>query len=188
MSEAASALGGATFGGLVRIEEIGPLGMITLRGDLGAAKLKRAVRTVAGVEVPGPRGAAVADATGALWMSPDELLILVPHDEAAAAAEKLAKALSGTHHLVAEVSDARAAFRISGEDWRDVLAKLTPADLHPSAFGPGELRRTRLAQVPAAFWMVDEATVELVCFRSVARYVFDILTAAADSGASVDHY
>ena len=65
---------------------------------------------------------------------------------------------------------------------RGVLAKLTPANLHPDALATGEVRRTRLAQVPAAVWLRDEDTAELICFRSVARYVFDLLSNAARQG------
>ena len=182
MSEAISALPGATFEGLVRVEDAGLRGMVTLRGDLGAAKLRKAVKDIVGVPVPDTCRADVAGGKGVLWMSPDELMILVPYADAETAAAALGKALKGTHYLAVNVSDARAVFRISGEGWREVLAKLTPADLHPDAFGPGAVRRTRLAQVAAAFWMTDEASVDLVCFRSVARYVFDLLSSAGRTG------
>jgi sarcosine oxidase, subunit gamma len=188
MSEARSALPGASFHGLVRIEDAGLRGMVTLRADLSAAKVRAAVKKVAGVELPAMRRVTLDGARGALWMSPDELLLLVPHGEAALAVESLSKALAGVHHLAAEVSDARAVFRIEGAAWRDVLAKLTPADLRPGAFAPGEVRRTRLAQVPAAFWMTGAESVELVCFRSLARYVFDLLSNAADPAAPVGHF
>ncbi|MGC1503573.1 MAG: sarcosine oxidase subunit gamma, partial [Sulfitobacter sp.] len=46
-------------------------------------------------------------------------------------------------------------------------------------------RRTRLAQVPAAFWMPDAETVQIICFRSVAQYVFDVLNVAAQCGSEV---
>lgn len=188
MSEARSALPGAAFEGLVRVEDAGLRGMVTLRGDLGSAGLKKAVKEVAGVAVPDIRRAEFSGDRGALWMSPDELLVLVPHAEADDAAGALGKALKGTHHLAVNVSDARAVFRISGEGWREVLAKLTPADLHPDAFGQGEVRRTRLAQVAAAVWMSGEDRVDLVCFRSVAKYVFDVLSSAADVPAPVGHF
>ena len=86
------------------------------------------------------------------------------------------------------VSDARAVFRIKGPNTREVLAKLAPVDLSPQAFGPGMIRRTRLAQVPAAFWMEDTDTAQLVCFRSVAQYVFDLLKTAAQPGSEVGFY
>jgi len=39
-----------------------------------------------------------------------------------------------------------------------VMAKLAPVDLVPGQFEPGMIRRTRISQVPAAFWMKDEQT------------------------------
>lgn len=188
MSDPVSALGGARFHGLVDIAELPPRGMVTLRGDLSAAKLRKAAAALAGVDFPGPRGASVSGERGLLWLSPDEVMVLLPRDEAAAGVVTLSKALAGTHHMAADVSDARSLFRLSGGPVREVLAKLTPSDLHPDAFAPGEVRRTRLAQVAAAFWMTDADTVEVMAFRSVARYVFDLLANAADPAARVDHF
>ena len=52
-------------------------------------------------------------------------------------------------------------------------------DLSPAGFGPGEIRRTRLGQVAAAFWLTGEDAFELVCFRSVGGFVHDWLNTAA---------
>ncbi len=188
MSETVSALPGATYDGLVRIEERGPRGMITVKGDLASPALRAVVTDVAGVDFPGQREASYAGERGLLWMAPDELLVLVPHEAVREAVSTIADALTGDHHLVADVSEARACFGLSGPAARDVVAKLTPADLHPESFAPGALRRTRLAQVPAAFWMPYEDAFEVVCFRSVAVYVFDLLVAAADPAADVGHF
>ena len=186
MSEPVTALGGATFDGLVRVIELPPMGMVTRRVDLAAAKLKTAASDLAGIAFPETRGASVKEGRAILWMSPDEVLILLPRAEAAAAAASLSRGLKGTHHMAVDVSDARSLFRLDGEGAREVLAKLTPADLHPDAFGPGEVRRTRLGQVAAAFWVAEANAIELVAFRSVARYVFDLLANAADPAARVD--
>ena len=189
MSEARSALQGASFDGFVRIEEAGFRGLVTLRADLDAAKARKAVKAAVGVDMPGPRRAVLAGGKGALWMSPDEILLVMPHGDASGAVAALSRALADTHHLAANVSDARAAFRITGDldACREVLAKLTPADLRPGAFEEGEVRRTRLAQVAAAFW-IEEGGITLVSFRSVARYVFDLLANAAASGGEVRHW
>lgn len=188
MSEARSALEGRSFDGIARIEDMGLCGMITLRGDLDDGTLQTAVTSVAGVDFPGRRKASLVDGRGLLWMSPDELMVLLPHADASQAADTLAQALQGTHHLVAEVSDARAVLRVSGPAAREVLAKLTPADVSPAAFGPGEICRTRLAQAAAAFWMSGEDSLDVVCFRSVAQYVFDLLATAAAPGGEVGHF
>jgi sarcosine oxidase subunit gamma len=188
MSEPVSPLGGATFEGLARITELPPRGMVTLKGDLSSAKLRTAAAKLAGVDFPGPRGAALGQERALLWMAPDEVMVLLPRAEAAEGAATLARALSGTHHLAVDVSDARCLFRLEGAGAREVLSKLTPADLHPDAFGPGEVRRTRLGQVAAAFWMPGPESVEIVAFRSVARYVFDLLANAAAPDARVEYF
>ena len=79
----------------------------------------------------------------------------------------------------------RACVTLDGAAARDVLAKLTPADVGPVGLPTGRVRRTRLGQVPVAFW-VREGRIELVCFRSVATYVFDLLADAADPDAALD--
>jgi sarcosine oxidase subunit gamma len=184
MSEAVSALNGAVFEGYVKVSEPGLRGMVALRADLSLPKVKAAVKKVAGVDVPGMRKIALKDGKGAGWMSPDELLILVPYAEAGATVEALSTALKGVHHLAADVSDARATFRVEGEAAREVLAKLSPTDMAPDRFAEDELRRTRLAQVAAAFW-VEDGGFTVVCFRSVAAYVFELLKLSATPGGEV---
>ncbi len=185
MSEPVLPLGGASFDGLVRIREAGPQGMITLRGDLSSTALKAAATGIAAVDFPAQRQANCVGERGLLWMSPDELLVLCPHAQADAAVAQMTATLGEAHALVVNVSDARAVFRLEGTDVREVLAKLAPVDLAPDRLAPGELRRTRLAQVAAAFWLREEGVAEVICFRSVARYVFDLLSVAAAPGSRV---
>ena len=94
--------------------------------------------------------------------------------------------LGDVHSLCVDVSDARALFDLSGPHAREVLAKLVPVDLAPDHFTQGMFRRTRMAQVPAAFWLHDTDSFRIICFRSQAQYVFDLLTVAAQKGSAVD--
>src|SRR6056297_608035 len=81
MSEPVSAMAGASHDGIVRVEDAGLHGMITLRGDLSSAKLKKAVKAAVGADVPAQRMIASAGEKSVAWMSPDELLLLVPYSE-----------------------------------------------------------------------------------------------------------
>lgn len=190
MSDRTSALPKARFDGQVSIRDAGLTGMITLRGDLGSARLQEAATQVAGVQFPAPLQVQTEGDTGLGWMSPDELLVLMPHDQTATGLAALQKSLAGEHHLAVDVSDARAVFVLEGEGarLRDVLAKLTPANLSPAALPQGELRRTRLAQVAAAFWFQSDTELRLICFRSVAEYVFGLLKGAAEPGSEVGYF
>jgi sarcosine oxidase subunit gamma len=165
----------------LRLEQAGPQGMIALRGDLGTEALAAALRAVVGIGVPERLRAVREGERAALWMSPDELLLWLPPDRVPEALARLEEELSGSHFLAADVSDARAVFTVHGADLAAALARLTPADLRPESFAPGTVRRTRLAQVPAALWRnaPDRATV--LVFRSVADYAERLLSGAVAS-------
>jgi sarcosine oxidase subunit gamma len=175
MSDPVSALNGASFQGFAAIREIGPLGMITLRAK-GLKSLDKAVKAVTGTKIPAQRRIEVNGDRACGWMSPDEYLLILPYAEVGEALASLAKSLAGEHHLAVDVSDARAVFRVEGDRAAEVLQKLSPVDFE--ALEPGELRRSRTAQVAAAMWKQDQGFT-LVCFRSVARYVFDLLANAS---------
>lgn len=182
MSEPVSALNGAVAEGFATIREIGPLGMITLRCKADVKAMPKAIKAAVGTGVPSQRRVVVEGDRACGWMSPDEYLLVMPYAGVAEALEAIAKAMGKEHHLAVDVSDARAVFRIEGAKAEQVLAKLSPVDF--AALEPGELRRTRAAQVAAAFWKEGEGYT-LVCFRSVARYVFDLLATSAKPGSEL---
>jgi sarcosine oxidase, subunit gamma len=187
MSDPVSALGGAKFDGFAMVREIGPLGMISLRAKSDVPGLAEAVREVTGTGLPAARRIEIAGEIGtgrsAGWMSPDEYLLTLPYAETGAAMARLETALAGKHHLAAVVSDARAVFRIEGAKADQVIRKLSPVNL--DALATGELRRSRAAQVAAAFWRHDDGYT-LVCFRSVANYVMGLLRHSAMAGSELD--
>ena len=182
MSEPRSALGGAAAVGFASVREIGPVGMITLRAKPEAAGLAKAVKAAVGTGLPGVRQIVTEGDRACGWMSPDEYLLVMPYAAVAGALEAIGKAMGGAHHLAVDVSDARAVFRVEGAKADQVLAKLSPVDF--ARLEPGELRRTRAAQVAAALWREGDGFT-VVCFRSVARYVFDLLASGAKPGSEL---
>lgn len=188
MSNPVTATNGAQFAGMATVADAGLQGMITLRGDLSSKPLQAAVKAATGATVPAQRRISVVEGGAAAWMSPDELLLLVPYEQAVAKTAELAEALKGEHALAANVSDARSYFTISGVGAREVLAKISPVDLSPAAFAPGDFRRSRTAQVAAAFWVQEDGSFRLVCFRSVGAYMFNLLSASAHPRSAVGVY
>ncbi len=182
MSEPRTALGGAAFDGFAEVREIGPLGMITLRAKADVPGLAEAVKAATGCALPAQRRIVTQGGKAAGWMSPDEYLLILPYAETDAALAAIGAALRGQHHLAVAVSDARAVFRVEGTKAAQVLAKLAPVDM--ARLEPGELRRTRTAQVAAAFW-ADGEGFTLVCFRSVAGYVMGLLSHSAQAGSEL---
>ncbi|MEO3414966.1 sarcosine oxidase subunit gamma family protein [Roseovarius sp. CAU 1744] len=187
MSKPISALDGASFQGFAKVEDVGLRGMITIRGDLASAGIKKAATAATGLDLPGQREVKLSGENALAWMSPDELLALVPYADVDKKIAAIDKALKGKHYLAVNVSDARAVFRVSGTGAREVIAKLSPVDMSAEAFGVGRIRRTRMAQVPAAFWIDADGAITVICFRSVAEYVFNLLKGAAAKGSEVHH-
>ncbi|MGI3168271.1 sarcosine oxidase subunit gamma [Pseudooceanicola sp. C21-150M6] len=183
MSDLALPLGGAVHKRTVTIEEAAPQGMLTIRGRLDDAAITGAVATATGLSVPDQRQVTIDGARRLAWMSPDELLLILPRADLSATSTALTEALGTAHSLVADMSDARCLFRLSGPDaaLRDTLARLAPVDM--SRVMPGEIRRTRLAQVAAAIWMPAPGQLELISFRSTAQYTYDLLVNAATGPA-----
>lgn len=181
MSDPVSALDGASTQGFATIREIGPLGMVTLRAK-GLKSIDKAVKAAVGAKLPAQRRIEIVGDSACGWMSPDEYLLVMPYDQVATALITIAKALKGQHHLAVDVSDARAVFRVEGPHAADVLRKLSPVDF--DRLEPGELCRTRAAQVATAFWKHDGGFT-VVCFRSVANYVMGLLTHSAMPGSEL---
>lgn len=181
MHDPVSALGGQTFDGYAKIREIGPLGMISLRCDLAEKPLATVLKKL-GLSLPAPRRIVQAGDWSVGWMSHDELLIILPYAEVEATLTTLRNALSKLHFLAVDVSDARAVFRIEGALAGQILCKICPVDL--ASMAEGELRRTRAAQVAAAFWRQGDGFT-LVSFRSVAGYVMGLLSSSALPGAEI---
>lgn len=182
MSDPAAPLGNVAFDGFAHVQEVGPLGMISLRAKADVKSLAKAVKAVTGTAVPGPRRIVTNAERACGWMSPDEYLLILPYAETDAAMAAIATAMSTDHHLAAVVSDARAVFDLRGARADQVLRKLMPVDFDTLA--PGELRRSRAAQVAAAVWAV-EGGFRVVCFRSVAAYMMGLLTHSAQPGSEL---
>ena len=182
MSDPVSAMGHARYDGFAMVREIGPLGMISLRAKPEVKGLAKAVKAAVGLAVPAPRRIVATADKAVGWMSPDEYLLVLPYAQTGAAMAAIASAMGADHHLAAVVSDARAVFDVTGAKADQVLRKLCPVDF--DALASGELRRTRAAQVAAAFWAIDDG-FRVVCFRSVAGYMLGLLTQSAQPGSEL---
>lgn len=165
---------------LATISPVTGLGMIQIRAEL--EKSGPAIAKATGLPMPDVTLFTTQGARLLAWMSPDELLLVLPGDEVAGAVQALEDALKDAHSMVVDVSDMRAVFDVIGPHAADTLAKLAPVDF--DAMKPDELRRTRLAQTACGIWSVSGG-YRVIGFRSVADYMRGILTVSARPGTSL---
>lgn len=167
-------------GGEVTVVEATAREMFAIKGDLADEALRGVVQDLLGAAFP-KAGQVVAGRGAVVWMAPDEILALIETGRRVEALGRFQAAAEGRHVLVEDVSDMRVGFVIEGAEVRDVLARLTPADVSSATLPVGRVRRTRVGQVAAAIWFTAEDRAELLCFRSVANYLSELIREAAAS-------
>lgn len=105
-----------------------------------ADAVSRAVSEALGVTLPGPGRAAPGAGIRALWLGPDRWLLLAADGTGLEA--RLRAAAEPAGGVVVDQGHGRAIVRVEGPRARDVLAKGTGVDLHPSAFPEDAVAQT----------------------------------------------
>jgi sarcosine oxidase subunit gamma len=145
----------------------GPERLLARVGDtFGVAPSTDACRAVA----RGPRSA--------LWLGPDEWLLIAPPDEAARVALGIAEALVDTAHSLVEVSHRNVGILLRGRHAADVLNTGCPLDLDPGAFPVGMCTRTLFAKAEIVLWRTGPESFRAEVWRSFAPYIWGLLEEA----------
>jgi sarcosine oxidase subunit gamma len=117
----------------------------------------------------------------ALWLGPDEWLIVGPAGTQTDLEARLRSAVGEQHAAVTDVSAQRTTLLVAGDRARDLLAHGCSLDLHPRAFGPGRCARTTLARAQVVLAARDAPTpgIWVLVRSSYAGYLADWLLDAA---------
>jgi sarcosine oxidase subunit gamma len=115
----------------------------------------------------------------ALWLGPDERLLLAPTDDGGAMEGLLQRALAGMTHSLVDTSHAQAAFEVSGAQAATALNTGCPLDLDPASFPVDMCTRTVFAKAQIVLWRTAPETFRVETGRSFAPYVTQILALAA---------
>jgi sarcosine oxidase, subunit gamma len=124
-----------------------------------------------------PCRAAEHGARAALWLGPDEQLLLGAEGNDIAAA--LGPALRELPHSLVEVSHRQTALQVGGPRAAVLLSAGCPLDLDPGAFPVGMCTRTVLAKAEIVLWRTAEDIFHIEVWRSFAAYVSRFLAEAA---------
>ena len=154
---------------------------LNLRGDAAGPAFQGAVKPALGFVPPAqPNTVDGKRDRYALWLGPDEWLVVAPPGAETKLLKALRAALAEARGAVTDVSEGRTVLRVAGTRARDVLAKGCPVDLHPRAFGPGRCAQTRMAKALVIVHQLDEGpTFDLFVERSFSDYLWHWLEDAA---------
>jgi len=148
-------------------------GYLNLRGDGADTAFLGGVQRQMGFPLPlGPNTTTENESNAALWLGPDEWLLITPLGDEAAVAAGLRQALDGLFFAVTDITHGQTVIRLSGPKVRDVLSKGCSLNLHPKTFGPGRCAQTLLAKVGVTIrWVDDRPSLDVIVRRSFAEYL-----------------
>jgi sarcosine oxidase subunit gamma len=155
----------------------GPEVMAAAGKGLGLAVSAIACRAATNGPAGTVGGPAVGRQSAALWLGPDEQLLLGV--EGTNIAATLAPALRDLPHSLVDVSHRQTALEVSGPHATTLLNTGCPLDLDLTAFPVGMCTRTVLAKAEIVLWRTGENVFHIEVWRSFAAYVSAFLAEAA---------
>ncbi|MGL4322804.1 MAG: sarcosine oxidase subunit gamma [Beijerinckiaceae bacterium] len=117
----------------------------------------------------------------ALWLGPDEWLLLAEDEEADALAPGLAQALAAHPHSLTDISHRQFGLSVTGANAARALSAGCPLDFYRTAFPVDMVARTIFMKCEIVIWRRAETHFHLEIVRSLADYVIDHLIEAARS-------
>ena len=150
----------------------------------GGPEVSLAVGAAFGAPPPlEPLRAAAEGARFALWLGPDEWL-LIAEDSGPELGGALEAALAGFPHALTDVSHRQSAIELSGPGAARLLNAGVPLDLDVEAFPVGMVARTLLLKAEITLWRREAERFRLEVGRSFAPYVVAVLSASARDQAA----
>ncbi|MGB3877901.1 MAG: sarcosine oxidase subunit gamma, partial [Shinella zoogloeoides] len=130
-----------------------------------------------GLQLPmRPKGSASANGRHALWLGPDEWLLI---DENEADLMGIASGVSALHSAT-DVSHRNTAIIVSGPDAAGAIASGCPLDIGNAVFPVGAAARTVLGKIEIVLFRSGEEDYRVECWRSFSPYAFGLLAEGAE--------
>lgn len=187
LAHAAGRLAAATraSGGDLRLAEIPFLAQVNVRLD-PKGPAADAVGLALGLQLPlEPNTAVRSGDLGALWLGPDEWLVVGPAGSESGLESRIREAVGDEPAAVTDVSAQRTTLLVAGARAGDLLAHGCPLDLHRRSFGAGRCAQTTLARTQVVLVRRDERKPGfwVLVRSSFAGYLADWLLDAASEYA-----
>ena len=177
-----AALSAAT-GGELSIRELPFVLQVNLRADPKDVGLMQRFGGALGFALPmAPNTVTSREDRRALWLCPDEWLVVGPAGQQEALEQALRNGFNGEFGSVVDVSANRTVLEIRGRKARELLAHGVPIDLDARSFGPGRCAQTLMAKAQVTVERRnEEQAFHLHVRSSFASYLADwLLDAAAE--------
>lgn len=157
----------------VRVMPGKPASRISLRAP---AESLGTLSAALGLDLPTrPKSSIAKGGRAALWLGPDEWLVI---DENEADLPAICGGVAALHSAV-DISHRNLAILVSGPQAADVLNAGCPQDLSLAAFPVGAASRTVLGKAEVVLWRTGNEAFHVEVWRSFSDYAFTLLSEAA---------
>ncbi|NXY93703.1 sarcosine oxidase subunit gamma [Streptomyces sp. BR123] len=133
-------------GGALRLAELPFLAQVNVRLDPKGPAADAVALALGFPLPPQPNTVARGGGLAALWLGPDEWLVVGPAGTRTHLEARLREAVGDRHAAVVDVSAQRTTLLVAGARARELLAHGCSLDLHPRTFGAGRCAQTTLAR------------------------------------------
>jgi len=123
-----------------------------------------------GPAAPATLRASTAGTRAALWLGPDEFLLIAPGEEASAIEASLKAALPAESTSLVDISHRQIGLTLEGRLAARCLSSGCPLDLRLSAFPVGMATRTIFLKTEIVLWRQAENCFHVEIWRSFAPY------------------
>ena len=174
-----SPLDGATLprGERFALADMAPASRFVFRGG---ERARAACSAAFGADLPGALGAAsLSGERAALWLGPDEWLLIAEGESAEVLGAAIESGLEGLPHSLVDVSHRQVGLALSGPDAARALGAGCPLDLRLKSFPAGMATRTLLDKAEIVLWRKGETEFRLEVARSFAPWLAEALAEAA---------
>jgi sarcosine oxidase, subunit gamma len=155
------------------LETVPPASRFVFRGD---AVARAAAGTAFGVTFSEVACRASSDGSrAALWLGPDEHLLLAADGEGGQIETVLSRALAGHAYSLVDVSHRQVGLSIHGPHAEWLLESQCPLPLNQRDFPVGMCTRTVFAKAEIVLWRRSAEVFHLEVWRSFAAYVVELL-------------
>jgi len=118
----------------------------------------------------------------ALWLGPDEYLLIGPEGTAESLEQRFADALGQLPYALVDVSQRQTGLTITGSKAAIALNAGCPLDLDIADFPVGMCTRTVFCKAEIVLWRTEPNTFRVEVWRSFSPYVWELLALAAQEG------
>ena len=147
-------------------------GHLVIRASFDDKSFQTAIKSVTGLKLPTAALSSNENKEFCInWISPDEVLLLVPEKTEFEVESKLRETMQG-HFAIVNVTGGQTLLELSGERAESILKKSSSYDIHPNNFPVGKVVTTVFAKSQAIIRRTGENSFQLIVRRSFSDYLW----------------